>query len=144
MLPSLRRTIETALHKRGFVSADIRRLLGTQIIIAGIGLGLGLILWPLTLWPLYFGIGAILSVGNFWHLARFGQAHIRREFSAALGIKLYFGFLLKLLITGLILFALLGPLGASPVPPLAGLATSVAVTVIWAVARTFRKPVVGG
>ncbi len=136
--------METALHKRGFVSAEIRRLLGVQILIAGAGLAVGLIAWPLTLWPLYFGIGATLSVGNFWHLARFGQAHIRREFSAALGIKLYIGFLAKLLITGLTLFVLIGLLDAPVVPPLVGLLTSVLVVLIWSVARIFRKPAEGG
>ncbi len=144
MITTLRRKMETTLHKRGFVSPEIRRLLGAQIFIAGGALILGLLCSPLTLWPLYFGIGALLSVGNFWHLARFGQAHIRREFTMALGLKLYCSFLTKLLITGATLFVLLGPLGASPVPPLAGLATGVLVTLIWAVARTFRKPVEGG
>ena len=135
---------ETALHRRGFVSADIRRLLALQILIAGTGLIFGLAALPFTSWVFSFAVGAVLSVGNFWHLARFGQAHIRREFSAAMGIKLYIGFLFRLLITGLTLFILLGPLGAPPAPPLAGLATSIVVTIVWGVARTFRKPVEGG
>ena len=144
MSGKLLQKMETALHRRGFVSADIRRLLALQILVSGTGLILGLAALPFTPRIFYFAVGAVLSVGNFWHLARFGQAHIRREFSAVIGIKLYLGFLLRLLITGLTLFILLGPLGAPPAPPLAGLAISIVVTIVWGVARTFRKPVEGG
>ncbi len=141
MLKKARQKIEHSLYARGFSAPVVRHLLCTQLLLAAFGLGFGAVTFWLTLWPLMFGIGAAIAAYNFWHIARFGQAHIASEFSLGLGLKLFTGFTIRLVLTGVVLFMLIVWLRAPVAPLVVGLTSTVAGIAAWGLSRIARKPV---
>lgn len=141
MIKSLLRRSEQWLFARGFTAPLVRHLLRTQVFLAGGSLTAGLLLAPLTLWPLMFGCGAAIALYNFWYIARFAQANIRQRFSSLMAMRLVGGFSFRLLATGCVLFTLIVWLRAPVVPLLAGLTSLVAGIALWGFSRLPRKPV---
>lgn len=138
---SPRYAIERRLHALGFVSPDIRRLLATQIMVTALALAVGFMFAWLSIWPLIFGVGAAIALFSLWQLARFAQANIRRQFSAALGLQLFFGLTGRLALIGVLLFFLIVLFRAPVIPLLAGLTSTIAAIVCWGLARLSRKTV---
>ena len=141
MLAAVRQKIERHLYARGFSSAVVRHLLCTQIMITAAALGVGVPAALVSLWPLLFGTGAAIALFSLWHIARFAAVSIHQEFSVALGIRLFSGFTLRLLLTGVVLFTLIVWLRVPVVPLLAGLTTTVAGIAVWGLSRFSRKTV---
>ncbi|MDL2207580.1 ATP synthase subunit I [Desulfovibrio sp. OttesenSCG-928-M16] len=133
--------IERRLYARGFAAPFIRQLLATQIILTGAAFVVGLPLALVNLWPLAFAVGAGLATYSLWHIARFVQGCIYQDFSAALGIRLFFGFVARLMIIGIVLFGLIVWLRAPVAPLLLGLGSTVISITLWGLARSFRKTV---
>jgi hypothetical protein len=136
----LRRNVERRLYKRGFVQPVVRQLLCTQVLVTGAALLCGLFLFPFTLWPLAFGLGALIATYSLWQIVRFAQVALPQQFSIAMGFRLGLGFTMRLLLIGMALFALIVPLRAPVAPLLLGLGSAVAGIVLWGMAKAFRKP----
>jgi hypothetical protein len=137
---SLRRNVERRLHARGFVQPVVRQFLCTQVLVTGAALIFGLFLFPFTLWPLTFGLGALIATYSLWQIVRFAQFALPLQFSIALGFRLGLGCTLRLLLIGIALFTLIVPLKAPVAPLLLGLGSAVAGIVLWAMGKAFRKP----
>jgi hypothetical protein len=141
LFANLRHKVERRLYARGFASSTVRHLLTTQILLTGASLAVGILAAPFTLWPLAFGVGAAIAGFSLWHISRFAQANIQRQFSAALAIRLFAGFNARLVLIALVLFALIVWLRAPVAPLLLGLSSTVAGIVVWGIARLSRKTV---
>ena len=135
----LRRDVERRLYKRGFVQPVARQLLCMQVLVTGAALLAGLLLFPFTLLPLAFGLGALIATYSLWQIVRFAQIALPQQFSVAMGFRLGLSFTTRLLLIGTALFALIVPL-RTPVAPLLGLGSAVAGIVLWGMAKAFRKP----
>ena len=138
-LASIRQKIETRLYHLGFSSDVVRHLLCTQLLICGAGIGVGLALFWLTLWPLSFAAGAAIATFSLWHISRFAQTNIHYQYSPALGLKLFFGFTWRFLLIGVVLSLLIVWLRAPIIPLLIGLTSTVAGIAAWGISRYSRK-----
>lgn len=141
LIASLRHKVESRLYRMGFSSPIVRHLLATQILISACALAVGGAFFPLTLWPLTFGMGAAVACFSLWHIARFAQANIQRQYSPAMAISLFLGLNLRLALIAIVLFALIVWLRAPVTPLLVGLGTTVAGIVVWGISRLSRKTV---
>jgi len=137
----IRHAIERRLYDMGFALPVVRHLLCTQLIISGLALAAGIILLWYSLWPLAFGAGAAITTFSLWQISRSAQAFVQQQFSAALGLRLFMGFSARLLLIGIVLFALIVWLKAPLAPLLLGLTSSVASILLWGVSRVSRKTV---
>ena len=138
-LASIRQHIESKLYRLGFLSDVVRHLLCTQVCICVAGTVVGLALFWLTLWPLFFAAGALVATYSLWHIARFAQAHIHQQYSTMLGLRLFLGFTGRFLAIGVVLSALIVWLRAPIVPLLIGLTSTVAGIAAWGISRYSRK-----
>ena len=141
ILTSIRHKIESRLYHLGFSSAIVRHLLCTQVMICGAAFIVGAALVWLTLWPLFFGAGAVIATYSLWQIARVAQASLQQQYSTALGLRLFFGFSGRLILISIVLFALIVWLRAPVIPLLIGLTSTVAGIVAWGISRRFRKTV---
>lgn len=137
----LRRLIERRLYGLGFTAPIVRHMLCTQIILAGTGLIIGAALAWYSLGPLAFGVGAAIATYSLWSIARFAQSCIYYQFSAALGIRLFLGFTVRIVFVGIVLYGLIVLLRAPIVPLVLGLSSTVAGIALWGLARFSRKTV---
>lgn len=137
----IRQNLDRRLYRKGFASSEVRQFLGMQILLTATGLLLGIVLAWFTLWPLVFGAGAAITTYSLWHIARFAQAHIQQEFSRALAIRLFFGFICRLVVISIVLFVLVVLLKVPVAPLLAGLTSTVVSISLWGLSRFSRKPV---
>lgn len=138
---TLLRGIESRLFARGFTAPLIRRLLAAQILCTGALLAAGLALAPVNMWPLGLAVGSGLATCSLWQIARFVQGGMYQEFSAALGIRLFLGFTARLVLSGCIVAILIVRFGVPVAPLLLGLGSTVFGITLWALSRSFRKPV---
>ena len=138
-MSSIRRALDKRLYARGFVSPVVRGMLIFQIGASVAGLALGPAFAWFTVWPLLFGVGAVLATCNFWHMASFAQAHVAREFTPAMGAMLFFSTMARLCLTGIILFLLIVRLEQPVIPLLAGLSSPVVGIILWGCSRLSSK-----
>ncbi|MDR2489196.1 MAG: ATP synthase subunit I [Desulfovibrio sp.] len=138
-LTTLRQKIEFRLYTLGFSSDIVRHLLCTQILLCVVPLIAGILLCPITLWPLSFTAGALIATYSIWNIARFAEAHVNLEFTTTLGLKLFFSFSGRFLLIGVALFALIVWFKLPIIPLVIGLSSTVAGIVTWGVARLSRK-----
>ena len=139
VLASIREKIESRLYHLGFSSATVRHILCTQGMLCGAALIAGLLLFPLTAWPLSFAAGALIAAYSLWGIARFAQANVRQQYSTILVLKLLFSFTGRFLIIGIALFVLIVQIKAPIIPLVIGLTSTVAGIVAWGISRYFRK-----
>ncbi|MDR3073932.1 MAG: ATP synthase subunit I [Deltaproteobacteria bacterium] len=121
MLRKSRTVIEKLLRDRGFTSPESRRIIASQILLAGASLLLGLLTFRATLWPLAFGIGACLAAVNLWWTARGAHWSVGHQFSAGLAVVYFGAFLLRFAGIGLAVYCLLVWARFPFIPLLAGL-----------------------
>jgi hypothetical protein len=141
LLADLLLRLERRLYARGFAAPLVRRILATQIMLTGAALVIGLLTVWLNLWALAFAAGAAVATYSLWHIARFVQGCIYRNFSAALGISLFLGFSLRLVVVAIVLFGLIVWLKAPVAPLVVGLGSTVLNITLWGLTRSFRKTV---
>ncbi|MDR0828309.1 MAG: hypothetical protein LBN33_10655 [Desulfovibrio sp.] len=113
------------MESLGFVAQITRSILCAQIIFSSAALLIGATLTTFTLIPIAFAAGAALSTFSLWHIARFAEKFTNTRFSVIMGLKLFFGFTLRLIFIGAVLFLLMAPLKFPPVPILIGLGTTI-------------------
>lgn len=111
------------------------------MLVTASGLLVGLLCLWFSLWPLAFGLGALLMTYSLWHIIRFAQVSVQQQFTVALGLRLGLGFSARLLLIGTVLFALIVLLKVPVVPLVLGLTSTVAGIVLWGISRSSRKPV---
>ncbi len=138
-LASIRQKIESRLYRLGFSAPIVRHLLCTQIMICAAALIAGVAFFMLTLWPLAFAAGAVLATFSLWNIARFAQAHVHQQFSAQLGLLLFFSFTGRFLLIGVALFALIVLLRLPIIPLVLGLTSTIAGIAVWGISRYSRK-----
>lgn len=140
-ISALRLAIERRLYSVGFTLPVVRRMVSTQLLVTAAGLAIGLLFLWLTAWPLTFGAGAAIATYSLWHVAKVAQGMVHLEFSIALAMRLFLGFSLRMLLIGLVLFALIVWLGAPVAPLLVGLTSAVISIALWGISRFSRKTV---
>ncbi|MDR3175802.1 MAG: hypothetical protein LBU06_04645 [Desulfovibrio sp.] len=133
------RALERHLESAGFSLRAVRHVLCTQLIFSAVALLAGAAASVFSLAPIAFGAGSALSTFSLWHVARFGERCVNMRFSAGLGMGLFFGFFLRLLLIGAVLVLLLGLLKLPALPILAGLTSTVAGIAVWGATRLFGK-----
>lgn len=136
-----RQRIEKVLLVRGVVSPGARQLLCTQLLLTDISLALGVACAWFTLWPLAFGLGAAIALHNFWHLVRFAQAHILREFGVKAGARLIFGSNFRLVLTGIALYLLIVVCRVPVFPLIAGLSSVIVGITLWGFSKLQQTPI---
>lgn len=117
--------MESLLLRRGFRSQASRRILASQLVLAGAALLTGVAALHFSVWPMAFGVGATLIAANMWWLTRSVEWSLSRRYSAGLALAAAASFLVRF---GGMAFALYGALvwlALPAVPLLAGLSTVV-------------------
>jgi len=137
----IRHAVERRLYGMGFALPFVRYLLSIQIIISGFALTAGILLLWYSRWPLAFGAGAAIMTFSLWRISRSAQAFVQLRFSALLGLRLFFGFSVRLFLISIVLFVLIVWLKAPLVPLLLGLTSTVASILLWGVSRLSQKTV---
>lgn len=136
MLQKSRHAIEKILRNRGFTSPNSRRIMANQLLLTIAALGVGILAFPVTLWPVSFALGAVLATVNFWWMAKSVRWSVSQRFSPALALVYFGGFLLRFTGTGVLLYILLVQLSLPLVPHVAGLSSVVLCLMITAFSRT--------
>lgn len=125
MLEKIRLVVEKPLRNRGFTSPESRRIIANQILLTGASLLAGAAFFPLTAWPLAFGLGAAIAAVNLALLARSVHWSLARSFSPGLAMLCFGSFLVRFAGTGLAVY-LLAVCAQMPLAPLiAGLSSVV-------------------
>lgn len=107
-----------------------------QLLLTIAALCIGVLAFPLTLWPVSFALGAVLASINLWWMAKSVRWSVSQRFSPALALVYFGGFLLRFTGTGVLLYILLVRLSLPLVPLVAGLSSVVACLMITAFSRT--------
>jgi hypothetical protein len=141
LIADLCRRLEGRLYALGFSAPLPRRLLALQLLLGGGGLLLGLPLARYSLWPLAFGLGALIMACCLWQTIRFVLFVQGRRYSPRLGLRFFAHFLARFLGIALVLYTSLVLLKAPLAPLLLGLGSTSAAIALWGIARTVRKPV---
>ena len=140
-LAHIRHAVERRLYSIGFALPVVRYLLGIQIIVSGFTLAAGIALFWYSRWPLAFGAGAAIMTFSLWQISRSAQALVQAQFSALLGLRLFFGFSARLLLISIVLFVLIAWLEVPVVPLLLGLTSTVVGILLWGISRLSRNTV---
>ncbi|EPR40845.1 ATP synthase I chain [Desulfovibrio sp. X2] len=136
MIQSIRHHVESALYKRGFRQADVRRLVAMQILLAAV---LSLLFAVTGMWGLAFAAGALIVTVNFYCLAGFAQVAVKVR-QGAVGAQIM-RFYLRLGLTGVALYGLIVWLRVPLSGLLAGLTTVVATALVWGATRVAGQKV---
>ena len=123
-LGGLTHRIDTFLYKRGYRLPEVRNAIRNQILLCGFSLLAGIALAPVSLWVLWFGVGAVIATYCLLTLARFIQQGMLEGWSRQLMWGLLFRFYGRLLLTGLLLFGMIVWLKVPISALVAGLATN--------------------
>ncbi|MUM77416.1 hypothetical protein GKC30_07220 [Pseudodesulfovibrio sp. F-1] len=106
VLEMINQRVERLLVKSGFDRPDVRILVRNQIYVS---LGTSLVIVLVTLasrWSLAFAAGAVLALVNFWALARVVEMLIRTQEGGPQ--KMFVIFVVKMTLSGLALYWLIG------------------------------------
>lgn len=130
--------IEAWLYRLGFTQIQVRQLVRNQILIAA---GWSLALMAGTLMSTFawsFAAGAFLITLNFMALARVAQSLVFYRKGAIFSLLvIFYG---KLILAGLVLFALIAWAEASIPGLLFGLSTAVVNAIVWGARTVMHKP----
>lgn len=123
--------LEKLLYARGYTDPRTRNLAATTVAVCGVACVAVLLAMPFAgmLFSLAFVCAALLSLVNFLFLARFVQDLICAGRGSLLSHLV--GLYGRLIVTGLVLYALLAWAHAPVVALIAGLSTTVAGLVVW-------------
>ncbi|MDR2076409.1 MAG: hypothetical protein LBP61_05700 [Desulfovibrio sp.] len=133
--------MERRLYALGFIAPLPRRFLLLQLLLGGGALLPGLPLAGYSLWPLAFGLGALIMACCLWQTIRFVQRAQFQRYSFGLGVRFFARFLARFFCLALVLYLCIVPLGAPLVPLLLGLTSTSAAIALWGIGRAIRKTV---
>lgn len=137
VLEKINQRVERLLIKSGFARPDVRILVRNQIYVS---LGTSLVIVLVTLasrWSLAFAAGAALALVNFWTLARIAQVLVRSHKGGPL--KLFGIFMVKMALSGLALYWLIGVERVPHWGLISGLGTVVVNTSVTGLIQVGRK-----
>jgi hypothetical protein len=139
MLARTKERIEAALYRRGFTVPEVRQVVRNQVLLAMVSTVAGLLCLAITPLALHFALGALLVTVNFYALAKFVQeaVYVKQGQIVALLVQFYG----RLLLTGLLLFAMVVWLEVSVAALSAGLSTLVVTIVTWGATQIFGHKV---
>jgi len=126
------RRLNAWLYRRGVRQALLRNVLRFQITVCLVALAAGLIVWPVAAWVFWIGMGAALSVWNFFSLTKIAPLFIVKKYTLTRAVVFFLRSQGRLLVTiavfGMALVWCEAPIWAL----LAGFSTSLVGTV-WSV-----------
>lgn len=96
-----------------------------QILLTAAACVLALPAFPLTDWPLAFGLGAVLATLNLWQIARFAHWSVGKKFSGGLALIGFGAYVFRFAGTGVVLYFLLVRAAMPVIPLVAGLSSLV-------------------
>lgn len=137
VLEKINQRVERLLVKSGFARPDVRILVRNQIYVS---LGSSLVIVLVTLasrWSLAFAAGAVLALVNFWALARVAQVLVRSHSGGPW--KLFVIFMVKMTLSGLALYWLIGVERVPHWGLISGLGTVVINTSVTGLIQVGRK-----
>ncbi|KAB1441840.1 ATP synthase subunit I [Pseudodesulfovibrio senegalensis] len=126
---TIRQKIDRFLYARGFVHDEVRNLMRSQLCFS-LGLAIGLLGVTLgSAWSLAFAAGAVVITLNFWALARIVQQLIYVQKGAVFTLLvIFYG---KLILSGVVLYLVLGVWRLPVWGLVAGLSTVVVNITAW-------------
>jgi hypothetical protein len=112
---------------------EVRRLVRTQFMLAGLFVLAALIAARLSIWGLAFAAGALLASVNLYSLAKFVQHIVRMQKGAVAALLIrFYG---RLILTGAALYGLIVWLEVPVWALLAGLSTVLVTALYWGATR---------
>lgn len=135
MLEKSRHAVKKILRQRGFTSPDARRTLAGHIMLTMTALILGAVLYPVSVWPLAFGLGSAMASVNLWSLARSVHRTLGHGFNGARAAAYFAGLTLRFGGTMAVLYILLVQAALPVAPVLAGLSSAVVWLMVLGVSR---------
>ena len=139
LFADLCRKLERRLYALGFTAPLPRRFLLLQLLLGGGSLLPGLLLAGYSLWPLAFGLGALIMAGCLWQTILFVHRVQFQQYSLRMGFRFFLHFLARFFCIALVLYLCVVPLRAPPVPLLLGLTSTSAAIALWGIGRAIRK-----
>jgi hypothetical protein len=139
MAPDLLQNLERRLYGLGFTSPLPRRLLALQMLLGGAGLLSGLFLARYSLWPLAFGLGALIMACCLWQTIRFVHSAQSQRYSPRMRARFFLHFLARFFCIALALYPCVALFRIPPAPLLLGLGSLSAAIALWGIARAVRK-----
>ena len=132
---TIKTKMESWLYKRGFEIPEVRQLISMQLALASVSILVVSIVTGFGSWATAFTVAALLVTVNFYHLAKFVQkiVYVRKGAVLATLIRFYG----RLILTGVVLYALIAWVHADVFALLAGVSTVVASSLLWGATRIF-------
>ena len=141
LLADLCRKLERRLYALGFTAPLPRRFLLLQLLLGGGSLLPGLLLAGYSLWPLAFGLGALIMACCLWQTIRFVHCVQFQQYSLRIGVRFFLHFLARFFCIALVLYLCVVPLRAPLAPLLLGLTSTSEAIALWGIGRAIRKTV---
>ncbi len=128
--------VENFLYRRGFVLPRVRLMVRNQLYLSFVGLTVFIVFFPVS-WIIGFGIGAVVGSFNFYFLARLAQELVYIPKGST--VPLLFSFYLRLILTGLVLYAAIVYLSANVLALLMGLSVILLNVLIFGITLVGQK-----
>ncbi len=128
-MKSVVHALDSWLWRRGIQHPVIRVLLRNELLAGALALLVGGMLFVVTPWIFWFGVGLALMTQVFWGLAHFFLRGRLTTYTTALLLAALLKATLRLLVTAGVLFVALVVCAAPPLAVIAGIAGSMALAV---------------
>lgn len=112
-------TLDAWLWRHGIDHPSLRVVIRNEILFAALILCAGMLLYAVTVWLFWFGLGAACMAWTLWSLSRFFLRHPLGTYSSALLRVVIVRWLGRLIVLGLLFYVALAH-GKAPALALAG------------------------
>ena len=124
-MTTIHQKIERVLYKLGYTVPSVRRLVRSELYLTAAVCVAAILLFYFSDRPLHFAAGALLVAFNVFGMARFVQNAVHIENRRRAVVALLIRFNARLLVTGVLAYALIVWAQVSPIWLLAGITTLV-------------------
>ena len=135
-MASLGHRIDKWLYRKGFLEGQVRFLLKSHLYLVLVTVPLSWLVSPE--WGSSFTVGAMLSIFNFYALAQIIKEILSTVPKGAV-VALLTGFYFRLILTGVVIYVMIGPLRSEIVPLLLGLSIVVLNIFLFGAAQVSKK-----
>jgi hypothetical protein len=132
----VRKRLDALLLRLGFTHPEGRALLRDQLVLALVTSLTALSLSGLGTWGVAYSCGALLSTVSFWWMVRFAQGLLSSTAGAVGGA--FFGYFVRLGMTGAGLYVMVVSAGWPVWSILAGMSTVMVTILVWGALRKGR------
>lgn len=129
----MRKRLDSLLSRAGFHHAEGRALMRDQIVMAFWTSLAALSLSELGQWGVAYACGAVLVTVNFWWMVRFAQGLLSSTAGAVGGA--FFGYFVRLGVTGASLYVMIVAVGWPVWAILTGMSTVMVTILVWGVLK---------